>query len=53
MASERYEPWNRLIDDHPLLAEIRELKMMSPADLTHYAATPGGVCMRPVRGGPR
>jgi len=41
--SERYEPWNRLIDDHPLLADMQELKMMSPADKAHYASTPRGV----------
>jgi hypothetical protein len=40
--NERCEPWNRLINDHPLLAEIRELKMMSPADKAHYASTLGG-----------
>ena len=40
---ECYEPWNRLIDDHPLLADMQELKMMSPADKAHYASTPRGV----------
>jgi hypothetical protein len=40
--SERYEPWNRLIDDHPWLTDMQELKTMSPADKAHYASTPGG-----------
>jgi len=45
--SERCAPWNRLINGHPWLNDIRELKMMSPADLTHYAAPRAGCACGP------
>jgi hypothetical protein len=41
--SERCAPWNRLINGHPLLVDLQELRQMSETDLSHYASTPGGV----------
>ena len=35
--SERCAPWNRLINGHPLLVDLQELRQMSPADKAHYA----------------
>jgi hypothetical protein len=35
-------PWNRLINGHPLLVDLQELRQMSPADKARYASTPGG-----------
>jgi len=46
--SERCAPWNRLINGHPLLVDLQELRQMSPADKAHYA---GGGNQNPTGGG--
>jgi len=45
---ERCAPWNQLINGHPWLVDLQELRQMSPADKAHYA---GGGNQNPTGGG--